>query len=121
MFGTRLADGRGRTLWGSIPRLYRGPSIASAPDARPDGLFGELAIVPGVAGIDVYGGLLRFLAETGGYVPGENLWALDYDWRAGVEAAAFELDALVTRLRGAGEERVDLVGISTGGQVVRFF
>jgi pimeloyl-ACP methyl ester carboxylesterase len=38
-----------------------------------------------------------------------------------VEAGAVELDALVTRLRGAGEERMDLVGISTGGQVVRFF
>ena len=121
MFGTRLADARGRTLWGSIPRLYRGPSIASAPDARTDGLFAHLALVPGLAGIDVYGGLVRFLQHAGGYVLGEDLWILDYDWRAGVEAAALALDALVARLRGAGDERVDLAGVSTGGQIVRFF
>lgn len=121
MFGTRMVDGRGRTLWGSIPRLYRGPSIGAAADARPDGLFTDLALVPGLVGIDVYGGMVRFLARAGGYVPGEDLHVLDYDWRAGVIAGAEALADLVARLRGAGEERVDLISVSTGGQIVRWF
>lgn len=121
MFGSRLVDGRGRTLWGSIARLYRGPAIGAAPDARPDGIFGELSLVPGLLGIDVYGGLLRFLEDAGGYVRGEDLFALDYDWRGGVAAAAERLADLVGRLRGAGDERVDLIGVSTGGQIVRWF
>lgn len=121
MFGTRIVDGRGRTLWGSTLRLYGGPSITGAEDARPAGILADLSLVPGLVGIDVYGGLVRFLEDVGGYRRGEDLRVLDYDWRAGAVAGAERLADLCERIRGAGEERVDVIGISTGGQLVRWF
>src|SRR5262245_3975668 len=101
MFGTRLVDARGRTLWGSLPRLYGGPSIAWAEGARSDGLLADLALLPGLLGIDVFGGLVRFLEDVGGYRRGEDLWVLDYDWRAGAIDGAAHLADLCHRIRGA--------------------
>jgi pimeloyl-ACP methyl ester carboxylesterase len=121
MFGTRLADARGRLVWGSTARLYRGPSIAAAEGARSDGLIEEMSLLPGLAGVDVHGGLLRFLERAGGYRRGEDLIALDYDWRAGALAGAEALAALVQRVRGASDDKVDLCCVSTGGQVARHF
>jgi pimeloyl-ACP methyl ester carboxylesterase len=46
---------------------------------------------------------------------------LDYDWRAGIVAAAPRLEALVEKIRGIGDERVDLLGISSGGLIARYF
>src|SRR5690242_11552297 len=77
MCGTRLVDDRGRVVWGSLACLYAGPSITSA--TRSAGLLDGIELVPGVAGVDVYGGLIRFL-QRAGYRRGEDLFVLDYDW-----------------------------------------
>jgi hypothetical protein len=119
MLGTRLVDHRGRVVWGNLPRLYHGPSVVTA--TRTAGLLGEIAVIPPLVGVDVYGGLVRFIERAGGYRPGEDLFVLDYDWRRGAEDGAAELARLVARIRGFGEERVDLVALSTGGLVARAF
>jgi hypothetical protein len=116
MFGCRLVDGRGRLLWGSTWRLYRGPPIARAEGARPDGVIDGLALVPGLLDYDVHGGLLRFLEEVGGYRRRKDLFTFTYDWRAGVMAGAGALAAFLATVPA----RVDLLGISTGGQLVRW-
>jgi pimeloyl-ACP methyl ester carboxylesterase len=68
---------------------------------------------------DIFGGLVRFLDHIGGWSAGEDLHVLTYDWRRGVLAAAEELDRLVDRVRGASDDPVDVVCVSTGGLVVR--
>jgi hypothetical protein len=121
MLGTRLIDGQGRSLWGTTRRLYQGPSIGAAPGVRTDGLLAELSLIPRLLGYDIHGGLLRFLEAVGGYRRGEDLFALDYDWRLGVAHGAECLAELVLRIRGMSDVRVDLLSVSTGGQIVRHY
>src|SRR5262245_46165794 len=83
MCGTRLVDAAGRVVWGNFASLYAGPSIWTA--TRSAGLLEEIAIVPGIAGIDVYGGLGRFFVRAG-YRRGEDLQLLYYDRRTGAPA-----------------------------------
>jgi pimeloyl-ACP methyl ester carboxylesterase len=120
ILGTRMLDGRGRLAWGSVRRLYFGEPLGDEAGARPAGLLRGFTIVPGLLQYDVFGGLIRFLTVVGGYVPGEDLHVLEYDWRGGVAQAGARLAELLERLRGAGEERFDLVGMSTGGLVARW-
>jgi hypothetical protein len=121
VFGSRLVDPRGRAIWGGTSRLFVGTSFAEAPDARADGVVDGFTLVPGVYRHDVFGGLLRYLAAVYGARPGEDLFVLSYDWRESIGRAAGALAALVAQVRGAGDDPVDLVGISSGGNVVRAF
>jgi hypothetical protein len=113
VLGVRL-----RGVWGGLRELYR----ARPPgDGQVQGLLDGFAIVPGLWSYDCYGGLMRFLARVGGYRPGEDLHVLNYDWRTGLRDGAARLAELVERLQGAGREKVDLIGVSTGGLVARAF
>jgi pimeloyl-ACP methyl ester carboxylesterase len=58
---------------------------------------------------------------VGGYVPGEDLHVVEYDWRRGIAHAGQRLAETVARLRGAGDEQFDLLGMSTGGLAIRWF
>jgi pimeloyl-ACP methyl ester carboxylesterase len=120
ILGTRLVDERRRVVWGSFLRLFRGPSVMESA-AHPEGLLEGFPLVPGLLSYDVYGALVRFLEHVGGYRRGEDLHVLTYDWRHGIAAAAEALAARVDRLRGIGDERIDLVGVSTGGVVMRHY
>jgi hypothetical protein len=120
MCGTRLRDERGRICWGSTARLYFGRRLDAVTAARPDGLLRELPLLPGLLAHDVFGGLVRALGRAG-FVEGEDLFVLDHDWREGVAAGAAALAALIARVRGFGEERVDLLAVSTGGLVARAY
>jgi hypothetical protein len=108
-------------IWGATSNVFFGPTIGGATGVQPAGLLEELPIIPGLVGQDIHGGLMRYLVDVGGYRRGEDLFSLDYDWRTGVVHAAAQLEALVRSIRGVGAERVDLVGISSGGAVVRYF
>ena len=103
VLGVRLVDAQGRARWGSAARLFLEPGPADEPDLRPDGVLEGITLVPGLYQHDVLGGMLRFLTRVGGYVRGEDLFCLEYDFRAGVAAAAARLASLVERLRGAGD------------------
>jgi hypothetical protein len=121
LFGTRLVNGDGRMIWGATSNVFFGPTIGGAEGVRPAGLLEHMPIIPGVVGQDIHGGLMRYLVEIGGYRRGEDLFSLDYDWRAGVVHGAARLAELVRSIRGVGSERVDLVAISSGGALVRYF
>ncbi|MEO7096268.1 MAG: hypothetical protein ABI175_23615 [Polyangiales bacterium] len=118
MCGTRLVDERGRIVWGNLASLYTGPSITTA--TRSAGLLESIEIVPGVAGVDIYGGLVRFF-ERAGYRRGEDLFVLDYDWRTGAVDGARALARTISAIRGIGDERVDVIALSTGGIVTRAY
>jgi hypothetical protein len=120
MCGTRLDDARGLPLWGTTRTLYVGPRVARRTDVRTSGLLRQLTIVPGLYAHDVFGGMVRALGRAG-FVEGEDLHVLDFDWRQGIVAGARALGDLVARIRGFGEERVDLLGVSTGGLVLRTY
>jgi hypothetical protein len=119
VFGTRLVGHEGRSIWGSLRRLYTRPGLDRS--ARPADLLTGFRLLPGLYEYDCFGGLLRFLEDAGGYRRGEDLHVLEYDWRTGVADGAAALAALVDRLRGAGDEQVDLVCMSTGGLVARYY
>ena len=120
MCGTRLETSAGLPLWGTTRTLYVGPRVTRREDVRTSGLLRQLTIVPGLYAYDVFGGMVRALGRSG-FVEGEDLHVLDFDWRQGIFAGARALGDLVARIRGFGEERVDLVGVSTGGLVVRTY
>jgi hypothetical protein len=65
--------------------------------------------------------MFRFLKRAGGYVCGEDLFCLEYDFRDGVVRAAARLEALVDRVRGISDAQVDLIGISSGGVISRYY
>lgn len=120
MCGTRLSTDGGRPLWGTTQTLYFGQPVSRRTDVRTNGLLRQLTLVPGLLSYDVFGGMVRALGRAG-FVEGEDVFALDFDWRRGVVAGAQALDDLVARLRGVSDERVDLVGISAGGTIMRTY
>jgi hypothetical protein len=120
MCGTRLDTTGGLPLWGTTRTLYVGPRVTRRSDVRTNGLLRQLTIVPGLYAHDVFGGMVRALGRAG-FAEGEELHVLDFDWRQGIVAGARALADLVARIRGFGDERVDLVAVSTGGLVVRTY
>lgn len=121
MLGVRLVDDRGRMVWGATRRLFGGDGPTDVGVVRPAGPVGGFALVPGVIERDVFGGLLRYLERVYGVRLGEELFVLDYDWRQPLAEGARALSTLIARVRGAGSEAVDLIGISSGGNVIRRF
>jgi pimeloyl-ACP methyl ester carboxylesterase len=88
----------------------------------------------GAGVVEFYGSLVTMLVRAGGYLretPGTpvgggppRLYALLYDWRRDLSRAAAALDMLVEQVRvdhGQSELKVDLVGHSSGGLVVRYY
>ncbi len=118
ILGTRIIEG-GKVLWGTAPRLYRGPPVATAADAVASGLLEGFALIPGVYAYDVFGGLLRFLDRVGGYHRGRDLFVLEYDWRRSVEHGAARLAELLDAVEHHHRGDIDVVAISTGGLLVR--
>jgi len=121
VLAVRLVDGAGRPVWGQTRHLWRGPSVSRAQNVKPAGLIEAFTIVPGLVSHDVFGGMVRFLEDIGGYRRGQNLFHLDYDWRGSVADGAEELAKLIDRLRGGGDEQIDLVCVSSGGMVARYY
>lgn len=88
----------------------------------------------GVGAVAYYGSLVDMLTTVGGYQrarPGApldddapRLYALLYDWRRDLSAAARQLDELIERVRAAHSSpnlKVDLVAHSSGGLVARYY
>jgi hypothetical protein len=121
MLGVRLVDDRGRAIWGSSRRVYLGPGPGEVRDLRPDGVLEGFRIVPKLFRRDVFGGLLAYLERIYGARRGRDLFVLDYDWRQPHRRSARALAKLVAQVRGASDARVDLLGISSGGAVIRLF
>lgn len=121
VLGSRLVDRGGRVVWGAAARLFVGRQFAEARELRADGVLDGFTVIPGVYQHDVFGGLLRYLARVYEAAPGEALFVLSYDWRQPIALAARALARLVAQVRGAGGDQVDLIGISSGGVVVRAF
>lgn len=121
VLGSRLIDPGGRAVWGAAARLFVGRHFAEAPELRADGVLDGFTLLPGVYRHDVFGGLLRYLARVYEAAPGEELFVLSYDWRRPIAMAALALARLIAQVRGAGSDQVDLIGISSGGVVVRAF
>lgn len=121
MLGTRLRDPAGAPLWGFTRNLYVGRSLRGAASVQLDGTLDHFTLLPGLAAVDVHGGLIRYLTAVGGYTFGEDLHVLQYDWRQGVAHGAKALAALIEQLRGIGDEQVDLVCVSSGGLLARYY
>src|SRR5439155_4438504 len=114
-------DDRGREIWGATLRLFGGDGPAAIVTARPVGPVEGFTLIPRLFQRDVFGGLLRYLTRIYGARLGEDLFVLAYDWRKPLADNASALARLIARVRGAGDEQVDLVGISSGGNVIRRF
>lgn len=119
--GTRLVHANGHRVWGGSKQVLLGPPKDGTGEASTDGLLEQLPIIPGLLSYDVFGGLLHFLERVGGYTRGEDLFVLDYDWRASVADGALALSELVSRVQGCSDQVVDIVGVSSGGVVARYF
>ena len=98
-----------------------------------DGLVAT-GLFESAAGQDFYGRLAAALQRIGGYrraapgeqaAPGEErLYVLAYDWRQDNIQAVRALDALIDQIRrdyGDPQLRVDVIGHSMGGLIVRYY
>ncbi|MEM9057443.1 MAG: hypothetical protein AAGD86_08200, partial [Pseudomonadota bacterium] len=141
VMGSRLNDPSGRELWpGSIPRLifhqYTDLELAIDPETL-EPLPSDLSIAgitDKAAGKDFYGRIIRVLEDVGGYqasTPGEPATANDrrfyvftYDWRQDNVVSAAKLDAFIEQIRTDYNDpflKVDLIGHSMGGLVIRYY
>ena len=121
MLGVRLVDERGRAMWGATRRLFVGPAPGELRGVRSGGILEGFRLVPGLYERDVFGGFVRYLEAIYGARLGEGLFVLDYDWRQPHAHSARQLAELVARVRGTTEDRVDLIGVCSGGPVIRTF
>ena len=121
LFGSRLVDERGLGLWGTTRELFLHGDRGREDGVRATGLVEGLTVIPGLWAHDIYGGMVRFLERIGGYRRGVDLFVLDYDWRAGVVAGARALAGLVRQVVGSRDEAVDLLAVSSGGLVARYY
>jgi hypothetical protein len=64
---------------------------------------------------------LRYLDRIYGAVLDEDLFVLDYDRRRPLGEGARALAKLIARVRGAGDDSVDLIGFREGGNAIRAF
>jgi hypothetical protein len=101
--------------------MFLGPAPGELEGVRPGGYLDGFRLIPGIYQRDVFGGLVRYLERVYGTPLGEGLYILDYDWRQPHDISARKLAELVARVRGTTDERVDLIGISSGGAIIRAF
>lgn len=121
MLGVRLVDDRGHAMWGATRRLFVGPAPGELRGVRPGGILEGFRLVPGLYQRDVFGGFIRYLERIYSARLGEGLFVLDYDWRQPHAHSARQLAELVARVRGTTDDRVDLIGVCSGGPVIRTF
>ncbi len=133
-----LETADGRMLWtGSAAHLLDPNAFARLaepmmPDASASARVVAADVIRGVPGQDYYGGLIERLEARAGAPcvlpdavgPQTRCVLYPWDWRRDLVRAAAGLDQLIERLRRTRGEptlRVDLLGHSAGGLVVRYF
>ncbi len=137
LMGSRLVDRRsGKVVWGGVRGLLGGgvaqrlalPLEGEAtPELEPRGVVDE------IAGVDVYGGILRTLEAEGGYLRQDRqrppyrratCFPFFYDWRLDNAANAARLAERIEEIRGyygEPELKVDIVAHSMGGLIARYY
>jgi len=137
LMGSRLVDRRtGQVVWGGVGGLLGGgvgerlalPLEGEAtPELRADGF------VTSIAGVDVYGGILRVLEDQGGYLRQERqsppyrratCFPFFYDWRLDNGANAARLADRIEEIRSFYHDpalKVDIVAHSMGGLIARYY
>jgi len=137
LMGSRLVDRRtGKVVWGGVRGLLGG-GVAErmalplegekTPELEPRGFVDE------IAGVDVYGGILRVLEAEGGYLRQDRqsppyrratCFPFFYDWRLDNAANASKLAERIAEIRGYYGEpdlKVDIVAHSMGGLIARYY
>jgi pimeloyl-ACP methyl ester carboxylesterase len=102
-------------------------------EPKDDGLVAS-GLFDGAVGLDFYGKIVKALQESGGYrqarpgtpaVRGEaQLYTLTYDWRQDIATTVRKLDELIEQIRRDYDDpmlRVDIIGHSMGGLIVRYY
>ncbi len=138
LMGSQLVDaGTGDLVWGGMGGVLGG-NVGSRV-ALP--LEGETAKAPlvadgfieSIAGVDIYGSILRTLEEQGGYLMAASqeppfrratCFPFFYDWRldnASNAALLGERLAEIRSLYGDPELKVDIVAHSMGGLIARYY
>lgn len=134
IMGSVLEDKEtGRTMWGT---LFRGvldtlalpidtvKLLTNRDNLVPTRLLQTMSLIPGVVEIDIYDTVSRITAEAGGYILGENMFALSYDWRRDLVEAAKRLDELIERIKEETKNpdiKINLLCHSAGGLIARYY
>jgi hypothetical protein len=133
-----LVTGDGEVLWAAAigelldPAAFEQLAQPLTPGVDTAEPLLAADVIRGLPGRDFYGGLIRSLEQRSGgpcvlprdAVPNSRCVLFPWDWRLDFAAAAARLDDLIERLRhlrGDPALKVDLIGHSAGGIVVRYF
>ena len=137
LMGSRLVDRRtGKVVWGGVRGLLGGGvgdrlALPLQGERTPD--LEARGFVDEIAGVDVYGGILRTLEAEGGYLREDRqtppyrratCFPFFYDWRLDNAANAAQLAERIEEIRGLYGEpnlKVDIVAHSMGGLIARYY
>ncbi len=118
-------DSRNQNFWPYLEVSY------SVPDDNEE--LNPVVVVPGIGGswekdrewvidpiLHTYDYLLEAF-EAAGYVPGETLFTMPYDWRNDNRYSAIQLREAIEAAKGDAGGKVDIVAHSMGGLVARSY
>ncbi len=138
LMGSRLVDSEsGDVVWGDMRALLGGRigsrfALPIEAGDHTEHLEAE-GFVEKVAGVDVYGSILRTLEEQGGYARESSqsspyrratCFPFFYDWRLDNAKNAARLGQRIAEIRGLYNEpelKVDIVAHSMGGLIARYY
>jgi hypothetical protein len=133
-----LVTGEGRVMWAAAigdlldPATFDRLAQPLTPGSDAAEPFIATDVIRGLPGHDFYGGLIKSLERRSGgpcvlppdAAPESRCILFPWDWRLDLGLAAARLDALIEHLRRVHDNpklKVDLIGHSAGGIVVRYF
>ncbi len=138
LMGARLVESSsGDVVWGKVGGLLGGNvgsrlALPLGSEAQSDPLIAD-GFVESIAGVDVYGGILRVLEEQGGYRVASaqeppyrraTCFPFFYDWRLDNAENAARLADRIVEIRGLYGDptlKVDIVAHSMGGLIARYY
>jgi pimeloyl-ACP methyl ester carboxylesterase len=125
ILGTRLVDAAGRAVWGERNSLLNYPKLELTPGSpgsrlKADGLVKSINVLGPFWTIHEYDSLLDRLHRLG-FVDGQTLFILPYDWRKSNFDTADQLDALVRSTPALQGGKFDIVAHSMGGLVAKIW
>lgn len=109
--GEAIAGSEALSLFQKELQTPRGPEV------EPDGVLERISVIPGIYGVDVYGGIIDKLRT----IRSTQVIPFAYDWRQDLHRSVEQLAKLIERLKKAGAPSIQFVAHSMGGLIAAYY